>query len=289
MTLSPSQRVNLIKEIATRLGSETYPMIDLTLEQFELPKNDEWNGKSTDYVLAMIAKASDVSLVELAEHLGYTLDNSQASHIEPSFWRKHMFRLFITHLASHKKLAGQLQISLLHYGISGFVAHKDITPTLEWQNQIETALATCDSLVALMHEGFHKSNWTDQEIGFVMGRGVPVFSVRFGESPYGFIGRFQAFNGVDTEPAELAQNLFKAYLKNKATQRKMSIVLMQLFEESDTFAEAKTRIGFLEQLDVWDSTFSSRILSAARSNSQINGSFGVPDRVKNLAKKWSSK
>ena len=31
--------------------------------------------------------------------------------------------------------------------------------------QIETVLATCDALVALLHDKFHASKWTDQEIG----------------------------------------------------------------------------------------------------------------------------
>src|SRR5207253_879179 len=103
--------------------------------------------------------------------------------IEPSFWRPDMLRLFITHLASHRAFAGQLQELLLDYGISSFVAHNDIEPTLEWQVQIETALATCDALVALLHDKFHASYWTDQEIGFAMGRRVPTFAVKFGETP----------------------------------------------------------------------------------------------------------
>ena len=81
--------------------------------------------------------------------------------------------------------------------------------------QIETALATCDALVALLLENFHASNWTDQEIGFAMGRGVPVYSVRFGQDPYGFIGRFQTFNGNQKVAAALSRELFDAYRKNK--------------------------------------------------------------------------
>jgi hypothetical protein len=112
-----------------------------------------------------------------------------------------MLRLFVTHLATYRAFAGELQEALLPLGISCFVAHNDIEPTLEWQAQIETALATCDALVALLHAKFHESKWTDQEIGFAMGRGVPACTVRLGETPYGFIGRFQAFNGNGKEAA----------------------------------------------------------------------------------------
>jgi nucleoside 2-deoxyribosyltransferase len=57
----------------------------------------------------------------------------------------------------------------------------NIEPTKEWQNEIEAALSTCDALVALLHPGFHVSMWTDQEIGYAMGRGIPVYSVGFGQ------------------------------------------------------------------------------------------------------------
>jgi hypothetical protein len=288
MALSPSQRLLLMKEIAQRLSSESWALIDLTLKQFALPWSDEWGGDSNAYVLAMITKSSDETLIELALHLGFVLEVPATSHIEPLFWQKGMFRLFISHLAVHKKFAGELQDSLLRYGISGFVAHSDIEPTTAWQDQIETALSTCEALVALLHDSFHESKWTDQEIGFAMGRGVPVFSVRFGETPYGFIGRFQAFNGVNKEPPELALELFDSYRKHKQTKRKMAEVLIHLFEQSRSFEQARIRVGYLEGLDVWEPSFAKRILLAAESNSQVANSFHVPSRVESLAKKWST-
>jgi len=288
MSLTPSQRITLIREIAQRLGAEHWPLIDLTLNQFALPWTNEWSGPSDAYVMAMIEKSPNQTLLELAQHLDFSLDLSASSHIEPAFWRKGMFRLFISHLAVHKKWAGELQEALLHYGISGFVAHNDIEPTTEWQNQIETALSTCDALVALLHDKFHESKWTDQEIGFAMGRAVPVFSVRLGEAPYGFIGRFQAFNGNASAPSELACELFESYRKNKQTKRKMSEILVGLFEQSGTFAEAKERIGYLEPMEDWEPSFATRIRAAAESNSQIARAFGVPARAEKLAVKWST-
>ena len=285
MFLSTSQRVSLMKEVSQRLGGDTWAIIDLTLKQFGQPTSDMFGGETTTYVLSMIENSSDDTLIELAEHLGFRLDFPVGRAMEPPFWRKGMFRLFISHLSAHKKWAADLQEALLRYGISSFVAHNDIEPTHEWQVQIETALSTCDSLVALMHDGFHKSSWTDQEIGFAMGRGVPVFAVRFGETPYGFIGRFQAFNGNNTEPAELAEELFDGYRKNKQTKRTLAPALVMLFADSPSFAAAKARIGYLEELDVWEPSYSERILAASEANSQIVGSWGVVDRVHTLVQK----
>lgn len=287
MALPATQRITLIKEIASRLQAEEWPLIDITLSQFQLPTSEQWGGNKLTYILEMVKSAGDESLIELAQHVGYLVEEIAKPGIDPPFWRKRMFRLFISHLATEKVFAAELQESLLAFGISSFVAHNDIEPTLEWQTQIETALATCDSLVALLHTDFHRSNWTDQEIGFAMGRGLPVFAVRCGHDPYGFIGRFQGFNGTNKTANALAKELFEAYRKNKQTQKRMAEVLVSLFEESGSFALAKARIGYLEDLEVWDSSFVHRIEAAAHSNSQIGGSWGVPERVQQLAKKWA--
>lgn len=287
MSLNPSQRITLMKEIAGRLSSEDWPLIDVTLKQFGFPWSDEWRGTKDAYILQMISESEDGALISIAQHVGFHLERPLVPGLEPPFWRKGMFKLFVSHLAVHRIFATELQEALINYGISAFVAHSDIEPTLEWQTQIETALATCESLIALLHEDFHASDWTDQEIGFAMGRGLPVYAIRFGQDPYGFIGRFQAFNGNDKKGSELARELFEAYRKNKQTQRRMAEVLIGLFEDSASFANAKLRIGFLEQLEVWEPSFSSRIISAAKSNSQISGSWGVPDRVTSLVNKWS--
>lgn len=288
--LTASQRVRLMKEISQRLASESWSLLDTTLEQFGLPTTDSWNGSEKDgYVLRMIQQAGDYQLIDLARHVGYEFESAPpAPRVEPPFWRKGMLRLFITHLAAHKVFAAGLQDELLKYGIYGFVAHNDIEPTVEWQTQIETALATCDALIALLHDKFHQSNWTDQEIGFAMGRGVPVFTITFGETPYGFIGRFQAFNGNSKTATDLAKELFESYRKNKQTQQKMTESIVRMFENSSTFAEAKRVMGYLEELESWDQSFSSRINYAAEMNGQIASSFGVPARVQKLIAKWNN-
>jgi hypothetical protein len=156
MALTPSQRVILMKEIAVRLSEEGWLLIDPTLRVFSLPTTDEWNGKSFGSVLAMIDKASDKVLIESAEHVGFRT-NVPSTRVDPPFWKKNMLKLFVSHLSSHKEFAGELQEHLFSSGISSFVAHSDIEPTLQWQNEIQTALATCDALIALLHPGFHAS------------------------------------------------------------------------------------------------------------------------------------
>lgn len=286
--LSPTQRITLLKEISKRLSEEGWPLIDVTLAQFGFSTIDEWDGGAKDsYIIEITKDGSDQTLVELAQHVGFSLEEAPKPGVDPPFWRRGMFRLFVSHLSTKRAFAAELQEALLSYGISAFVAHNDIEPTLEWQGQIEIALATADSLVALLHPTFHASNWTDQEIGFAMGRGLPVFAVRFGQDPYGFIGRFQGFAGNGKQAQALARELFDAYRKNKQSQSRMADVLVTLFENSRSFADAKANIGYLENLDGWKPGFTPRIEAAVNANSQVSGSWDVPKRVAALVKKWA--
>ena len=61
-----------------------------------------------------------------------------------------------------------------------------------WQAEIERGLATMDAMVAILTPGFRDSVWTNQEIGFALGRGAKIISLRMGEDPPGFISAEQA-------------------------------------------------------------------------------------------------
>ena len=283
MSLSPAQRVQQIKEIVRRLSAEEWPLMDVTLRQFSLPTSDGWHGNKDAYIVEMIEHATDEVLTDLAGHLGFVLDEP-TTRIELAFWRRGYFRLFISHLAKHRKEAAALQEKLTGFAVTSFVAHNDIAPSAEWQNEIEAALATADCLVAMLHPGFHASKWTDQEIGYAMGRSLPVFSVRLGEDPYGFIGRFQAFQGTGKDAADLATELFDVLGTHKQTRRRIAEALLLRLEESDSFSQAKSNMGLLEKATYWHPSFAERLRLAARTNGQIQG----PSAYLHVSSNWST-
>ena len=174
MALNPSERIKIIAEISRRLSSEDWPLIDLTLSQFGLPTTDTWSGPPDAYVIEMVKDASDDVLISLAYHIGVNI-SAPDQGIVPPFWKDGHLRVFLSHLSDHREFAGELKEAMEYYGLTAFVAHDDIEPTAEWQSEIETALSTCEVLIALLHVGFKESSWTDQEVGFAMGRGVSCF------------------------------------------------------------------------------------------------------------------
>jgi nucleoside 2-deoxyribosyltransferase len=285
MVLTRAQRIKFIKEISSRMSEDEYHLIDLTLSQFNLPTENRWNGTVTSYVMEMIRNASDDILIEIGSMVGFNLLGiGVLKQISPL--RVGRLRVFISHLASERAFAGELRRNLSDFGIDGFVAHDDIVPTSQWQDRIEEELRSCDALVALLHPSFHASNWTDQEMGFVMGRGLPVFTVRLGQDPYGFIGRFQAFNGLKKSPYKMAEELFDAYRVHDQTKMAMREVTLRLFEESGSFASATKRIRYLEEFDGWEPNFIVRVQDAFKKNSQISGAWGIKERIDRLMLKW---
>lgn len=283
--MTPSDRINVIREIACRLSPEDWPLIDLTLQQFSLPWTDQWQGEKNSYVIKMISGAKDDALLQLASHLGYEYQQ-ETSAIEPQFWRPGYFRLFLSHLATNKEKATLLQGELLNFHISSFVAHKDIQPAKEWEEEILVGLSTCDALLAFLDPGFHQSHWTDQEIGFAMGRGSLVITVSLGETPYGFMGRFQALDGKGKPEADLAKEICHTLTIHKQTAKRMSYALLSKFEISNTFQEAKENMALLETVTYWDQTLTYRIKSAKENNEQISRAFGVPFRIDALIAQW---
>lgn len=288
MTLNPSEKIKIIAEASRRLSAEGWPLIDLTLNKFGLPTIANWSGDKDSYIMEMASEASDDILEALAHHIGFEISTPK-QRLVPPFWKDGCIRIFLSHISSYRLFAVELQEAMENYGLTAFVAHNDIEPTTEWQNEIKTALSTSEVLIALLHNGFKESNWTDQEVGFAMGRGLPVLSVRFSQDPYGFIGRFQAFDGNNKAANDLAKEIFDVLRQHKQTQRRMSEVLVSRFESSFSFDNAKNNIKLLEELETWSPNYSDRIKKAVESNNQIKESWGVKDRVTALVNKWANK
>ena len=288
MALTASERAYLISKIADRLADNSWAIIDMTLRQFNFPTVPNWSGGPHAYVIEMVEDGSDDSLLELGSYLGCELDLPLSPDVLPTCWEGAHFRLFISHLWEHRSFAGDIEAELRNFGISSFIAHKNIEPTQDWQDEIEAALATCDAMLALLHPDFHSSKWTDQEIGYGMGRQLLIVSVDLGTTPYGFIGRFQAITGIGENPTRLARRLSEILRQHPQTQRRMAEAAVDYFAESPSFDEAKRRMSLLQELEYWDNGMTARAHSALDDNNQIANAWTVPDRLERLIQKWTA-
>lgn len=190
-------------------------------------------------------------------------------------WGDKGYRIFLSHKTEVKKESAHIKERLAVFGISSFVAHTDIHPTKEWQDEIENALASMDAFVALLTEKFHESYWTDQEVGYALGRGVPLIAVRIGRDPYGFIGRFQALTcDWDDAPWALVKLLIK--------QSRMLDSYISAVSQCPSFENGNALSQVLPYLDTLTGEQADKLVSAYRANPQIRGSYGFDGR-------WPSK
>ena len=155
-----------------------------------------------------------------------TIATAAAPYSPPSNWLDtEDFRLFISHIAIHKDVATRLKECLEPYAISGFVSHQDIDPTLEWQGEIERALSCMDAMVAIHTVGFAESSWTQQEIGFAIGRSVKVISLKFDEDPTGFIARNQALARERRRAEEIAEEIHRLLMDDDRTRERLETAM----------------------------------------------------------------
>ncbi len=201
--------------------------------------------------------------------------DAEVKHI----WKEGFFRLFLSHVSAHKGAVAKLKNDLHVRGISAFVAHEDIAPSLEWQNEIELALRSMHALAALLTPDFHASNWTDQEIGFALGKGVLVVPVRFGADPYGFIGKVQAMSGSLEQPAMVASLLSTTLLNHPSTRRHMRRGLASAFEAADSFTNAITLSRAISTVEDFTEEEKALIQRACKENDHVFNATGVVPRV----------
>jgi hypothetical protein len=108
------------------------------------------------------------------------------------------------------------------------VAHEDIHPTLEWQLEIEKALWNMDAFLAVHTVGFRNSIWTQQEIGFALGRGIKVISLKMGEDPTGFISKRQALARKGRQAEQIAVEINAILEGDSATRERLASIKEKL-------------------------------------------------------------
>ncbi len=220
--------MDLLEKIGSELQSRyTFTDIDafFTAMNISSANVEGWGGSNSKrvYSKAVLARVSENDLVRVANELDLLPSIGSRPTVQPpENWKgTTAFRLFISHISKDKSIATRLKEGLAKYDISGFVAHEDIHPTLAWQDQIERALQTMDALIAVHTVGFSASIWTQQEIGYALGRGVKIISFKWGEDPTGFIGKHQALPRLNRNADQIAAEVQRLLLADPATKDRL--------------------------------------------------------------------
>lgn len=189
-----TEKLELISNIAVELQRRyTFDEIDVFFGEFSVNETDDsipYNSKRL-YAQDRLKGVKTSEILKIAQELD--LDTNNIAKDPPKNWtNSNSVKAFISHTSEDKTNAKRLRDALKKYNIDGFVAHEDIKPSEEWQEEIRKALNTMDFFISMHTKGFSKKIWCQQEVGFATARNVKMIPIKFDEDPDGFIAKIQA-------------------------------------------------------------------------------------------------
>ncbi|MEJ7787032.1 MAG: toll/interleukin-1 receptor domain-containing protein [Solirubrobacteraceae bacterium] len=195
-------------------------------------------------------------------------------------WETGRFRLFVSHTSTNAPFAQEIREALRQIEVDALVAHASLSATTEWQREIESALRTCDALVALLTPDFSRSEWCNQEVGYAMARGALVIPVRLGAAPHGFLGKYQALTPqVGGSGRTLAPALLEVLARHTLTSFKMAQPITVCYSRSNSHYSARKALRLLQHIpyENWTAALVQSVQDAAATNQNIREAMVLPD------------
>lgn len=119
---------------------------------------------------------------------------------------------------------------------------------------------------AMLYDGFHQSNWCDQEVGIALGRNITVLPLLPDSDPYGFLGEYQGIKIKGMYPEALAKEIFKILCDNTNTRSKYLTCLTNLLLSSSSKNDALKWLSLIEEISNLDIDFWKNIQSHVNDN-----------------------
>lgn len=185
-----------------------------------------------------------------------------------------LLKIFISYANDDHELAGEIKRLLEdRYGVDVFLAHDDIRPSREWQEEIKEALNETNAFLALLTESFDGSDYTDQETGYALARDIPIIPLNAGNIPHGFISRYQALR-INRRSIESSCDSIAQTLSTIRQIRGMFLdSLIRRFGNSYSFDEAAVMTNRLLEFEGYSRQQKNEIVRLAAANDQISKSF----------------
>ena len=198
-------------------------------------------------------------------------------------------KIFISYAHEDKVQVGRIKWELeIKYGFDVFLAHEDIAPTHEWVDEIISELRACDVFIAFLTKDFNNSDWTDQEVGFALARGVTIIPLNEGVNPHGFIGRNQALTGSSKTVQSVCSKIIEILMESPKLREKLLNQLIKVFGKSSTFKKVESNFDNIMKFEDYLTTQQiNEIVRLARNNNQVFSSkYGAKQMIINLLNKY---
>ena len=281
------EKLALLRSVANALAERELADVNLLLHEAGLSEvqwgawyDDRYDITGADRansVLQLIRDEPRAVVDELAtavrELFEVSIEVQSPDEVKPLF-------LFASHLVAQKALVGEVGDHLAQWGIRMFVAHDSIEPDQEWHTEIERALRGCDAGVIFLFPGFRDSRWCDQEVGWLLGREVPCYPLKFqGEDPYGPLGKKQALTVRDEMTAgQIAEKILDWAESKPALTSSFNASMVEALKASRSFNRTDRVWARLHRASSLGTNEVAGILTAIRDNDQVyNATGGLSD------------
>lgn len=292
-----SGKLSLVRALGRSLAEKDLSDVNLLLHELQLTEigysswQSDYEGRAT-LAMGRIRNLPRAELDSLGAAIAHLFDESldvPVGHpVAP-------LTLFASHLSTQADFVAAVAQDLSLWGIQLFVAHEAIEPDFEWQREIESTLSTCDAGVAFLLPEFVSSLWCDQEIGWLLGRGVPCLPLKFqGRDPYGLLGKKQARTIGDAMTATHVAEAIRDWIQTKpelAPQFNASLV--EALKASPSFNKTDKIWLLLHTATDMQDLQVAGLLAAIRDNDQVYNAHGgteeEPGPYKELAMRLATK
>lgn len=279
------QRINIIKKLINHFLTMKVHEVELVLGQFKIPTYyEQWPNNDHSYFLSLIEKEPDDKLIGIYSYF-FPTELLPGNYSSKEVVETGSFKIFCSHSSTKKLIVSQVKDELRTFGLECFVAHEDIEPTKEWLKELISSLLSCHAFIAFLCNDFKTSNFCDQEVGYALNRGIPFIPIRLENDPYGFMGPYQGVTGRGQKPEQISSAVHAILLGNPSSKLAVLNKLVDSLLASSNYALSSKLLKILEgQVDI-PGALISKIGDNWKSNKQISGCRGIPERMNNLLSK----
>jgi TIR domain len=275
--LDKRARARLTIAVAEKLDAMSWSEANVILESYGLQRRCSASSPSLPEILRA---AEDDVLVDMADHLDAPIPQSAAPPpaVTATVRSTRPLFIFASHLSGFRHFVGDISRELEQFGVTLFVAHDSIPDDATWQAEIEKVLNAADAGLVFLHSGFMGSEWCPQEVGWLLGRNVPVIPLNFGVTPFGPLGKTQANPERSDDSGVVVERILNRLVNQDVLRRGLVSSLVKGMQTSVSFNRTDRIWRYLRELEC-DSGQSAELLAAAKTNDQVYHANSALDRM----------
>ena len=179
-------------------------------------------------------------------------------------------RIFISHSTEDITKAKEIESILNESYIQLFLAHRDIDGGEQWREVIRNEIKDCAAMIVLVTPGFHKSEFTAQEVGAAWVLKKPILAIRVdGAVPMGFITENQWISYNNRYPAQTVGEILKFVLTKIYKDKIMVDMVVDMLKDASSYAESNYLATILASEKSLTKKQLAGIAHAFKTNSQV--------------------